>query len=423
MNSYGVGKSDLGRQRDSNEDQFLADDELGLYVVCDGVGGQAAGEVAAAIAIQSILSYVKGQKQLLDSVRRALSDTGELVSVAHRAVLKACKDVYRAAGSDPKHFGMGCTVTLLLAANAKAAMAHVGDTRLYLCRDSRIHPLSTDHTLAAGLAKSGIIPPEAVREHRYRHVLTRVVGTQESVEVDTLLLGLLPGDRFLLCTDGLSDYLTDDDWLVLQMSKPSIETVPPALVDFANAQGGKDNITALLVQIETDAEEEPGVVELSDMVRGSLETMGAIFLFEGLTLAQLARVLDVGRILDCGLDEVVVREGELCSSFFLVLDGRFKLSREGSRPAELVTGDFLGETMLLQARPCRSTLIAEGKSRLLVLDQEPFMALLRSRAGFGVSILERLARYLSLELAGTTADFAAKGHLTGLEQAEGRILF
>ena len=401
MKSIGVGQSDIGRKRESNEDKLLVDDELGLYVVSDGMGGHAAGEVASELAIRSIHSYVAEQEKILELVRRSPADAVQLLSLAEKAVKRACREIYLSATSELEYAGMGCTVTMLLIAGMKAAMAHVGDTRLYLCRDKVVHQLSSDHTVAADLARSGAIQAEQVREHRYRHVLTRVVGTQESVEVDTLPLDLLPGDRFLLCTDGLVDYLREDDWLAGQMTMSNTEAIPLVLIDHANAEGGKDNITVLLTYFEEDAE-KTFLPAATEQFQVSLDALGSVFLFEGLSLAHLARVLEVSSIRSFRKGQIVIKEGETCSTLFIVISGKLALSGPSMRSVELVPGDYLGETTLLKARPCRSTLMAATESQLLILDREPLMALLRSRSKFGVLIFERLGRYLSTELSRAT---------------------
>jgi serine/threonine protein phosphatase PrpC len=203
---HGTAASDRGRRRQSNEDAFFADDALGLYVVCDGMGGHRAGEVASTLATEAVVDIVRAWRTEQAAPPTADLSPTTLLETVQEAVAHACRVVHRAATDDLTRAGMGCTLTMLLVAGRRAVMGHVGDTRLYLLREGKLHQLSHDHTMAADLARMGDIPKDEIKTHRLAHVLTRCIGGHTAVPVDTLSVDLLPGDRFILCSDGLSDY-------------------------------------------------------------------------------------------------------------------------------------------------------------------------------------------------------------------------
>ncbi|MEM9876700.1 MAG: protein phosphatase 2C domain-containing protein, partial [Myxococcota bacterium] len=174
---HGIGQSSSGQRRLDNQDAFVADDALGLYAVSDGMGGHAAGDVASSMAVASVRRYVA------DHAADA-ADRAAVVALAARAVMQASGDIYDRARAEPDHAGMGCTLTVVIVRDGYAAIAHVGDSRAYLQRDTEATQLTTDHTVGADLARA---EPEAPpRETPYAGVLTRTVGTQASVTPDTL---------------------------------------------------------------------------------------------------------------------------------------------------------------------------------------------------------------------------------------------
>jgi len=247
MKTRSYGQSDVGMHRANNEDCFLIDDSLGLYVVCDGMGGHFAGEVAAQEAAQALREFLGQDRLTLDELSKKGDLAGAQELVVH-AVRHASR-VVRDKGEQSGHGGMGTTVTLLLALGDRAVIASVGDSRAYHCRDKSTSLLTQDHTLANEMLIAGEISPEQAKESPFRHYLTRTVGTQEDVEVDTLVAHLIPGDLFLLCTDGLTCYFDSAHDLGQYMFNNPSE-IPPELVAYANSRGGKDNVTALVVHVE-----------------------------------------------------------------------------------------------------------------------------------------------------------------------------
>jgi len=244
------GGSHVGRKRTSNEDAFLRDDLLGLYVVADGMGGHAAGEVASQEATDTLYGMVKrGLANLGDKLIGELTEEHARAScrLLEGAVQAATYMVFAMAELDREKSGMGTTLSSLLALGNYAVTAQVGDSRIYQIRDGETTQLTEDHTLIAWELKQGLITPEEARKSPHRNIITRAVGNRDYVQVDTGLVDLRPADRYLLCSDGLHGYLNIDE--IADLCATDGEAVVRQLIRLANERGGKDNITAVLVEV------------------------------------------------------------------------------------------------------------------------------------------------------------------------------
>ena len=395
MIATGLGKTDEGKQRDHNEDSFLVDNDLALYIVSDGVGGHAAGEVASATAVQSVGRYFREKYATIDRVRSRKAELGDLRALAEKAVQAACRDIFNLAQSTPGRAGMGATLTLVLVVGDSAVMAHVGDSRLYLFRHGAVHQVSSDHTMVAELLRVGAIAPEEAKSNPYAHVLTRSVGTREAVPVDTLVFDVLPGDRLMMCSDGLGDYVDDTEWLAMVLGNEDFDGIPEDLIKFANDSGGHDNITTVLIRIEADAPETEEAVARADELKSTMSALESVFLFEDLSLAHLTRVLQACELIEVEEGEVLVKEAGACNRLVVVVAGGLTLSQDGREVGQLGPGKHMGTTSLLETCSARFTVRAKEPSKLLVLKQAPFWQLLQSRPWLGLSLLERLGRFLS----------------------------
>ena len=246
----GYGMTDLGRKRSSNEDALFIDDELGLYVVADGMGGHAAGEVASREAVDTLYGMVKrgvrGLRELVAPVPE--EDSRAACRLMEAAVQAATYFVYSIAEIDRAKSGMGTTISALLVSGDYAVTAQVGDSRIYRIDGDSIEQLTEDHTLIAWQLKQGLITPQEAARSPHRNVITRAVGNREYVQVDTRCIPLHAGLRFLLCSDGLHGYLRDED-IPFTVGMGGVVAVE-RFIELANERGGKDNITAVLVEID-----------------------------------------------------------------------------------------------------------------------------------------------------------------------------
>lgn len=234
----------------ANEDAVFFDDELGLYIVADGMGGHAAGEVASHEAIDTVHGMVhRGQDDLgqLDVPRPADAAVRRATRLLESAVQAATYMVFALAQHDPEQQGMGTTVSALVLRGRLAVTAQVGDSRVYLVRDGHAHQLTEDHTLVAWQIKQGIITADEARYSPHRNVITRAVGSREYVQVDTHVFEVREGDSFVLCTDGLHGYVTDEEMGPISDLGPAVAC--KRFVELANERGGRDNISVVVVEI------------------------------------------------------------------------------------------------------------------------------------------------------------------------------
>ncbi len=246
------GITDVGQRRDHNEDAFLVDEALGLFVVADGMGGHAGGGTASRLAVETIQAAVRHAREAEPDSFGAPGavDESPLPDVLREAVEEACAVIYRTAQGDPELAGMGTTVTAALVDGRVAYVAHVGDSRCYLLREGRIYQVSEDHSLVNEQLKAGAISPDEARHSRFKNIITRSVGFEQQVQVDLMGLELDPGDALVICCDGLSN-LVDDPEILHIVEESGIDLAPGRLVALANDRGGDDNITVIVVRART----------------------------------------------------------------------------------------------------------------------------------------------------------------------------
>ena len=251
MEYTGIGKTDVGRKRSGNEDSLCVAEDLGLFLVADGMGGHAAGEVASRLAVETIQEwmrkYVRGESTAL--VGQSLTGASDRSNWLLSSIRRASRMIFDAAQAGKEYAGMGTTLVAALTIGDRVALAHVGDSRIYRVRDDQIVQLSKDHSYIQMQIERGIISAEDAQGSQYRHLITRALGLKESVEVDLAEHDVLAGDLLLLCSDGLSDLLEDEEMLAaIREHADDPEKACQALIDQANFKGGDDNITVLLIR-------------------------------------------------------------------------------------------------------------------------------------------------------------------------------
>jgi PPM family protein phosphatase len=233
-----AGRTDPGRKRRRNEDAFVL--EPPLFAVADGMGGAQAGEVASRLAAAAFREFHEADELEPDERLRAL-------------VQEANRRIYDRARADTGATGMGTTLTAALLEDEQVTIGHVGDSRAYRLREGQLEQLTEDHSLVADLMRSGRLTPEEAETHPQRSVITRALGTDREVDVDTMTVEASPGDVFLLCSDGLTTMVADEEILDLVAGADSLEQAAKALVKAANKGGGEDNVTVVLFAVEGDA--------------------------------------------------------------------------------------------------------------------------------------------------------------------------
>ncbi len=397
MHTTGTGCSDRGRKRDHNEDRFHVDDELGLYIVSDGMGGHAKGEVASRLAVEAVAREVRHQRALVEAVAHQAAPAEALVQLIEAAVQAAGRLIHDQAGAAPEQTGMGCTLTALVVAGSRAAMAHVGDSRLYLLRDGKLEQLSQDHTYLAEMKRKGLDADEGLAK-RFGHILSRALGSQAAVEVDTLAFETVPGDRLLLCSDGITRYVPDEDALVARLAGDDPDLVAEALVGFANESGGADNSTAVVIQVASDDADDEVAQRVRTDCQVKLDALSSVFLFESMSFARISRVLNACEVEVWEAGREVVGQGDRLASLIVVLSGELELTR-GSEVIGLVrAGEEVGATSLARPRTARAGLQSRERTKLLRLKRSRFRDLAQARPGLGLALLERLALRLGDDL-------------------------
>jgi protein phosphatase len=250
-----AARTDVGRKRSGNEDSFCLAPELGLFLVADGMGGHAAGEVASRLAAdairQAVARSLHGPEETwvgppVPGLSREGNWLASSIQLANRAI-------FEAAASRADYEGMGTTLVAVLAHGDRLTLAHVGDSRIYRVRGGAIAQLTRDHSLVQEQVDDGILTRDEAQDSQLRHLITRALGIKATVDVDTAEEGAEPGDVLLLCSDGLSDLVEDAEMLAAVRDHPEPEAACQALVERANYRGGDDNITVLIIQVQPRA--------------------------------------------------------------------------------------------------------------------------------------------------------------------------
>ncbi len=271
IKAYGL--TDVGRKRKHNEDAFASDVNEGLFIVADGMGGHAAGEVASKITVETIGEFIAATRQKEEATwpfkyNHELDFNSNRLAVA---IEKANERVMAAVAAQPWLKGMGTTVVAGLLNEKLLSLAHVGDSRAYLFRDGQLSRLTDDHSWVHEQVTAGILTEEEAKTHPLKNVVTRALGGGPSVSPDLQELVFSPGDRYLFCSDGLTTMVGDDEILDTAASVKDTQGLCQKLVDMANDKGGVDNITVVVVDIVDPASsrEESAVDAAETVVAGA----------------------------------------------------------------------------------------------------------------------------------------------------------
>ncbi|MGO8995192.1 MAG: cyclic nucleotide-binding domain-containing protein [Polyangiaceae bacterium] len=395
-----AAQTHAGMVRKQNEDAYLADDDLGLYAVADGVGGHADGAIAARMAIDTARAYLIQHAGELDRARNAppaLART-EGAALVERAIQEACRAIQQVGARDADKRGMRTTLTCMLRLQSSAIVGHVGDSRLYLIRRGDIHRLTDDHTLAAWQVRAGMISPAEAAESPYRGTLTRALGSHESVQVDTLFVEIADGDVLLLCSDGLHRHVTDEE-LRTRVQASNIATAPSELISLANSRGGRDNITAVALACMRG---ESAADDTS--IDARIRAVAGLPLFQHLDYREHVAVLSVATTRRVPAGTVLAEEGAAASDLYVIVSGRVSVARRGRPLTELGAGAHFGEMALVNDAPRSATVVALDQMDLLVIGRTEMMGLMRVDPVLAVKILWTLVQSLSSRLRVTNAE-------------------
>jgi serine/threonine protein phosphatase PrpC len=398
--------TDVGRVRDHNEDNFLVDKKLGLFMVADGMGGHAAGEVASAICVRTIHEEIKKERDLVNDYLSGATGAQkvtpkDIVALLEHAVQTACLKIHEEAQGDSHKRGMGTTLSSLLILGHQGFIAHVGDSRIYMMRGGRIQQVTEDHTVYNELIKRGKLTREQIEKVGPKaNAITRAVGVYERVDVDTLVIEVLPGDAFVVASDGLTGYLESPEDLREPLARQGDDIVKE-LIALANERGGKDNITTVVVQIGTEGVQDEARAQRLALKR---EVLAKMPLFGRLTERELLRVMQAVEVHAYDPDEIVIREGDRGDELFIVLQGKVKVSRGGEMLTRLGAGEHFGEMSLIRSVPRSATVTSDGKSELIAIKRTEFFEILRKEHELAVKMLWQFLGVLADRLDHTSSE-------------------
>jgi serine/threonine protein phosphatase PrpC len=363
--------TDVGRRRPHNEDCILHLQGIPLFAVADGVGGEAAGEVASSVAMDVLNADAKLLQIQASAIDKDNSRANRfrLTQLLESTFRRAHQEVHREAGH-LERAGMATTLVTVVIAGDAAYIAHVGDSRAYLLRGGRLRRLTDDHSLAMLRYRQGLMALEDVATARDRNTLYQALGVGARLDVDTAKVALADGDVVMLCSDGLTD-LVDEKHIASVLARGRLDVATQRLVDLANEAGGRDNISVVAFRV--------GSEQSAEALDEIAQVLSRVFLFKDLseTERMLIAPFMEQRTLQTGA--VLFREGDNAEEFYVVLEGEMRISRGKTRLTDVGPGGVFGEMAL--ARPIRrsATLRALCPTVLYQLSREDFHRILKHK--------------------------------------------
>jgi serine/threonine protein phosphatase PrpC len=407
--------SHRGLVRKNNEDFQLSDSSLGLVVVCDGVGGHASGEVASRMTATRIQQHLLERADKVRTLQRENSKQSRiaLCRMVEEAIQVASLEVFERSESESEHHGMATTVEVLLLSSGHAILGHVGDSRTYLLRSGKPLCLTEDHTVAAEMLRSGLWTQEVAENSPYSSTLTRAVGQQRYIIVDTLEVEVSAGDTFLLCTDGLSNYFSTGLEFAEAAKKAPVEKLSEELVQLALSRGGGDNVTAAVVRIEQvgrpaelDERTEPDLSRLVDAGQKT-EILSKLSLFQFFTPRELTRLMAIAVQESIPAGTAVMRQGEPGSRMLVLLSGSVRIIRNDQVLGVRTRGSLIGEMAILDHSPRSASVVSQDPIQVLWLEQKELFELLRTDSQMAVKFLWALSQSMNRSLRDTSDQLAA----------------
>jgi serine/threonine protein phosphatase PrpC len=384
-----------GKVRPHNEDAMYADGENGIFVVADGVGGRAAGEVASSLTVAAVERSTDALVRHLDNYARD-SDWNQRNAVL-AGLEDLCQDASRTVYEEAERLGrrgMTTTVVMMAVRNGTAFLAHVGDSRAYLIRDGLIQQLTEDHSMVNELVRSGQMTYAEAKRSQYRNVITRAVGLYPTVQTDVMSIDILPGDRIVLCSDGLSDPVVSSAIEAIGC-RDDVRTATSALLKASLDAGAPDNVTVMVV--------EPEATPQAEAARARAQVMETLFLFRDLPFHARLRVARICEARTIKPGEVLARQDAPGNSMFIMVQGTVDVTRGDRSLARLGAGQHFGEMSLLDEEPRSATVTSREAGSMMVIHRNALMELCQREPGLGNQVLLALATSLAHRLRDTNA--------------------
>ena len=396
MRIEGKGITDTGLKRARNEDSILVDNEQHLYIVCDGVGGGGNGHIASKMAAESAASFIEKN----DSAFHEFYKTGNiriLENLVKNAVQEACTTVFNASHKNPELTGMASTMTAVLFINDRAILGHVGDSRLYLARNNQVYLVTEDHTLGREARERHAMPEEEIKKNKLDHILNRSIGYFKSVEVDTLVFDILPGDELILCSDGLHNYIRNEVQLLPMLDHEEVNSCLKEMIEFALRGGGSDNISVIIIQTKLEDSIYMGFDSGRSELLNDFSILNKIYLFKDLNFIRINRLLNVCETLDYAPGQTVKEKDDRLNGVYIVYSGEIETHEMEKGVQVFSRGKIFGQASLVMDCNLPFKVTAKTKCVLLYISAHSYKALCRNHPKFGVKLLENFISGLNPE--------------------------
>ncbi|MCM0605096.1 MAG: cyclic nucleotide-binding domain-containing protein [Xanthomonadaceae bacterium] len=392
--------TDIGLTRTNNEDAVHTDEQAGIYILCDGVGGHNAGEYASAKTIEIITQALAANdaKKLLEENRKSpgLKPRHELKSLLLKIVNEASKQINEESKKDPKKMGMATTLELLLVIGRHAFLAHVGDSRTYLTRKEETHPMTDDHTVGMDFVRSGQATLENAKKSPYWNVLTRAIGTHPQVKADVRDFELTTGDTITMASDGVSDVLDNKEISsTIKATEPKDAT--KKLIELAKSKKSKDNLSAIVIEIDEKTESVANVSVIK-----KIEAISKVSLFRYCSYPDLTMLMNRFEYQKLNPNDDICMEGTISDALYVILSGEIHVDKKGVGITDRKPGEVIGEMGVLEGLPRSASLRAKTNAELLKLSRDQLVSLLKEDQRLAVRLLWALCQEQSSRLRSTT---------------------
>lgn len=369
------GASDVGRVREHNEDFYGVDPKGHIFVLADGMGGHASGEIASRLACEGVVRALLPHRDEL--VKMAVEGKPQsrqnLMAALRGAIIAAEQAIFDAVQANPSHKGMATTCEVVFLAAGTAFIAHVGDSRVYLLRGDTGRQLTVDHTVENFFRAQGKTEAE-IEAHPHRNKLVRALGMSGGAEIDTLQLDLRVSDRIVLCSDGLYRYLTSPLHLAqLFPRSKSPDEGAEGLIAYAVEQGGEDNVTTICVEI-LDPGSRPEYIETDSRI----QALSALSLFKNLSYQEMLQIMPITYEKRITAGETIIVEGAVGDELYLLVQGSCDVYTGDIKVASIDKGKAFGELALVDQRPRSASVVAAEDCQLLAIRRPDFEKLTQS---------------------------------------------
>ena len=399
------GHTDPGKKHSNNDDFYLLDDTLGLIIVCDGVSGNENPKLASETCARSIRDYINKNYSHVKKYEkdRSLKNRAKIATLLTSALQAANTQIYNLGAKAGSAKGkMATTAEVLLMLPDYAIVAHVGDSRTYMLRNGQAHPLTEDHRMAVDMQKSGEWTKEQALHSPYGNVLTRSIGTDEKVVPDVLQMELMPGDYFLLCTDGLTEYLRANE-LPDMITRPDLSHVPRQLVEFANTRGGSDNVTVAVARVDVD---RPATVAMDILAKS--DVVGKVPLFRYMMYEELLQILAIVALDQYGPGDMICKEGDPSDKMFIIAKGAVEICKGQKVIARRAKGDTIGEMGLFDKAPRSASVKSADQTLVLALGRKELLELLRQDSQIAVKFLWAMNQAMNQRIREASLEMSAE---------------